>query len=218
MENTVARWKPCGFVVSSSKAINGMKMQEAPILNRCSTLWNVQCAVIEGLDHMTPKQLLAEIDEVFESALDCANMISLTMLDDVAFENDLAALRDHGYAPPGPLLEAVLIAWSFGLSLELGIDDDDDDGTETHPDDLVTKRIMVRAASAAYVLCQAVFTCRTGAIREALRVFVFNARASHSRCNQVTKSLNASLDACLDKMSEAVSALRLLETNTELSQ
>ena len=287
MENTVARWKPVGLEVTPSQIgdgllINGMRMQEAPILNRYPALWDVLCSIIMDIDSMTPKQLLAEYDEVFEEAMDSANMISLTFLGDgaqgrvssaqgqvsgaqgqvsgaqgqvsgaqgqvsgaqgqvsgaqgqvsgaqgqgpgakaefLSFDDALAVLGDRGRLPPGPLLEAVLIAWSFGMCIELGVDDDDDDDDdgERHPDDLVTEEIMRRAASTAFVLCQAVFSHRMGAIGEALRIFVFNARASHSRCHQVTTSLNASMDACLDKMSEAVSALHLLMSNTALSQ
>jgi len=237
MENTVARWKPVGFEVTPSQIddgllINGMRMQEAPILNRYPALWDVLCSIIMDIDSMTPKQLLTEYDEVFEEAMDSANMISLTFLGDgggaqgsgakaefLSFEDALAVLGDRGRLPPGPLLEAVLIAWSFGMCIELGVDDDDDDDDgERHPDDLVTEEIMRRAASTAFVLCQAVFSHRMGAIGEALRIFVFNARASHSRCHQVTTSMNASMDACLDKMAEAVSALHLLASNTALSQ
>ena len=275
MEDTKARWKPVGFEVTHSESddgllINGMRMQEAPILNQYPALWDVLCSIIMDIDSMTPKQLLAEYDEVFEEAMDSANMISLTFLGDgdgaqgqwsgaqgqvsgaqgqvsgaqgqwsgaqgqwsgaqgqvsdakaefLSFEDALAVLGDRGRLPPGPLLEAVLIAWSFGMCIELGVDedDDDDDDGERHPDDLVTEEIMRRAASTAFVLCQAVFSHRTGAIGEALRIFVFNARASHSRCHQVTTSLNASMDACLDKMTEAVSALHLLMNNTASCQ
>ena len=263
MENTVARWKPVGFEVTPSQVddgllINGMRMQEAPILNRYPALWDVLCSIIMDIDSMTPKQLLEEYDEVFEEAMDAANMISLTFLGDgdgaqeqgsgaqgssaqgssdqgpsaqgtgaqgtgakaefLSFDDALAVLGDRGRLPPGPLLEAVLIAWSFGMCIELGVDDDDDDDGERHPGDLVTEEIMRRAASTAFVLCQAVFSHRMGAIGEALRIFVFNARASHSRCHQVTTSMNASMDACLDKMAEAVSALHLLASNTALSQ
>ena len=250
MENTVARWKPVGFEVTPSQVddgllINGMRMQEAPILNRYPALWDVLCSIIMDIDSMTPKQLLEEYDEVFEEAMDSANMISLTFLGDgdgaqgqgpgahgsgahgsganaefLSFDDALAVLGDRGRLPPGPLLEAVLIAWSFGMCIELGVDDndDDDDDGERHPGDLVTEEIMRRAASTAFVLCQAVFSHRMGAIGEALRIFVFNARASHSRCHQVTTSMNASMNACLDKMAEAVSALHLLASNTALSQ
>lgn len=259
MENTVARWKPVGFEVTPSQIddgllINGMRMQEAPILNRYPALWDVLCSIIMDIDSMTPKQLLEEYDEVFEEAMDAANMISLTFLGDadcaqgqgssaqgqgssaqgresgaqgsgakaefLSFDDALAVLGDRGRLPPGPLLEAVLIAWSFGMCIELGVDDhdDDDDDGERHPGDLVTEEIMRRAASTAFVLCQAIFSHRMGAIGEALRIFVFNARASHSRCHQVTTSLNTSMDACLDKMAEAVSALHLLARNTALSQ
>ena len=225
-------------------------MQEAPILNRYPALWDVLCSIIMDIDSMTPKQVLEEYDEVFEEAMDAANMISLTFLGDadgaqergsgaqgresgaqgsgaqgsgakaefLSFDDALAVLGDCGRLPPGPLLEAVLIAWSFGMCIELGVDDDDDDDGERHPGDLVTEEIMRRAASTAFVLCQAVFSHRMGAIGEALRIFVFNARASHSRCHQVTTSMNASMDACLDKMAEAVSALHLLASNTALSR
>ena len=231
MEDTISRWNPAGFEVTHSEnddelLINGMRMQEASILNWYPVLWNVICSVIMDIDSMTPKQVLAEHDEVFDEMMESANMISLTLFDDnersefLSFNDALAILRDEGRLPPCALLEAVLIAWSFGMCIELGLDDndDDDDDGERHPGDLVTEGIMRRAASTAFVLCQSVFTRRTGAILEALRVFVFNARASHSRCNQVTRSLNASMDSCLDKMSEAVSALHLLANNTALSQ
>ena len=256
MEDVKARWRPENLCVTRdllhrTLLVNGMRMEESPIMAKYPTLWQAICTMICDFDVMTPKQLLSSFDDVFEDAMNATNMLSLAPFggqradtdandnadDDEAetrnvgdwsgfgtsflsFEDALTVLGDLGRVPPGPLLEAVLIAWAFGMCVELGSaddaggDDSDDDEANRNPEDLKTEEIMKHAASMAFVLCKAVFARRLGAIQEALRLFIFNARVSHSRCVAVTKSLNDSMDACLSKMTEAAAALHLLMAKT----